>query len=346
MHGFCHWYHLHVSNLLCFLNSNGLSSQICPTFLIPENLLLYCTNGQTFHCGVSKNWGRLWPWKHRCRGRRVIRKKNTGLRLEHLEKFIAVRILPFTVSNTNRIGSMGKIIHINHIDVWMHEWINDLGTVKSIHQIINQYTYLCTARGAKHLSEDGAGNSARKPWKIQKDSKPFAQSIMKPVLWWQEWNKHCVQTLHVPSCSKERRVSSYPANFQLPATCHAGGSPEDEPVADQCQDVRRSREVRMVSHNGNFDLSRISFVQSNPRISNLAGLRRRSMPKNCGQALLHEYTEVGCVRTRVLLVQFGSHHTRLQFLRAGRAPTDSDRGIVDIWLAVFWNAGSTMNIDI
>lgn len=196
-----------------------------PKFFDPWKFaaLLYCTNGRTFQwdsCGVSKNWGGLWPWKHRCRGRRVIRKKNTGLRLEHLEKFIAVRILRFTVSNTNRIGSMGKIIHINHIDVWMHEWINDLGTVKSIHQIINQYTYLCTARGAKHLSEDGAGNSARKPWKIQKDSKPFAQSIMKPVLWWQEWNKHCVQTLHVPSCSKERRVStSYPApNSQLHAT--------------------------------------------------------------------------------------------------------------------------------
>lgn len=43
VHGFCHWYHLHISNLLCFLNSKGLSSQICPSFLIPENLLLYFT---------------------------------------------------------------------------------------------------------------------------------------------------------------------------------------------------------------------------------------------------------------------------------------------------------------
>lgn len=165
-------------------------------------------------------------------------------------------------------------------------------------------------------------------------SKDFLNSLHNRS-WSQCFSDRNVQTLHGPSCSKQRRIStSYPANFQLPATCHAGGSPEDEPVADQCQDVRRSREVRMVSHNSNFDLSRISFVQSDPRILNLAGLRRRSMPKNCGQAFLHEYTEVDCVCTRVLLVLVW-----LQFLRAGRAPTDSDKGIVDIWLAVFWNAG-------
>ena len=35
---------------------------------------------------------------------------------EHLEKLIAVRILSFTVSHTNRNGSMGNIIHRIHID--------------------------------------------------------------------------------------------------------------------------------------------------------------------------------------------------------------------------------------
>ncbi len=54
-----------------FFYRKRLSPQICSTFLIPQNLLLSYTNGQTVHwdsCGVPKNWGGLWPWKHRCRG--------------------------------------------------------------------------------------------------------------------------------------------------------------------------------------------------------------------------------------------------------------------------------------
>ena len=45
---FCYLCHLHVSNLLCFLNSKRLSSQIRPTLLVLQNLLLFCRNGQHF----------------------------------------------------------------------------------------------------------------------------------------------------------------------------------------------------------------------------------------------------------------------------------------------------------
>lgn len=150
VHGFCHWYHLHISNLLCFLNSKGLSSQICPSFLIPENLLLYFTAqmDELFSgilVGSQKTEAGFDPESTDAEDGGSSEKNRFSIIIEHLEKFIAVRILRFTVSNTNRIGSMGNIIHKSYwcMNAWMNQWFGNSQIHTSNHQPIHIPLY-CT----------------------------------------------------------------------------------------------------------------------------------------------------------------------------------------------------------